>query len=182
MKPGARMQERPDNLAVRSSGFCFATCVCLSACGSGRLVKLLLRNACLSVCLQLESTRPVFASLASLSRVTRKSAPNRFPNRFSEGEKSMPRGPKIDARRAQNRPPGVQNRAKIALGAPVAPRRLPGAARSDPKTPKSAPKAPQEHPKSAQERPKSVPRAPQERPGWPRESSKGAPGSSRDPF
>ena len=161
-----------------SASFYFVPSVCLSACDSGRLVELLLRNVCLPVCLsacdsgRLGSTRccvdrcSELVELANRSRVARsrpcdsfasrsqvacKSAPNRFPNRFAEEEKSMPGSPKIDARRAQNRPPGGQ---KSSQDRPERPKSVP-----------RAPKSAQEHPKSAQERPKSTPRAPQERLG-----------------
>ena len=144
---------------VDSSSFCFATCVCQSACDSGRLGS---TRSCVD-------RRSELVEPANRSRVARKSVARRLQNRppsasqsslrrpknrCPEGPKSTLGGSKIEPRspRTLREPPGApQERPKSV------PRRL----KSAPRAPKSAPGAPQESPKSAQVGPKRPPKAPQ---------------------
>ena len=155
-----RLQERPDSLAVRSSSFCFATCVCQSACDSGRLGS---TRCCVD-------RRSELVEPASRWRVARKSVARRLQNRppsasrsslrrpknrCPEGSKSTLGGSKIEpgSPRKLRGPPGApQERPKrVPRGLKSAPR----ASKSAPRAPKSAPRAPQQRPKSAQEGPKT---------------------------
>ena len=126
---------------VDSSSFCFATCVCLSACGFGRLVELLLRNVCLSVChnsLHKLCLRPKIDS-------------RRLQNRPSEPAKSTLGGSQIDPR--------------SPWGGPGAPESAQEPPKSAPRAPKSAPRAPKSAPRAAQERPGGSQDASQGAPG-----------------
>ena len=135
---------------VDSSSFCFATCVCQSACDSGRLGS---TRSCVD-------RRSELVEPANRSQVSRKalakSTPKRFAKQLAETQKSTSGGPKIHSGR-------VQNRAKIAQDAPRIPRSIPRASQERPKTPQERPKSAPERPKTAQEPPKSGPRATQER-------------------
>ena len=177
-----RLQERPDNLAVRSSSFCFATCVCLSACDSGRLVELLLRNVCLSVCMRLGSTRRAFAS----QRVSVRLPATRVDSSSfcfatcvclsaCDTVRALWLRPKIDTQRLQNRP----------SEGPKSSQDRPGTSRSGPERPKSVPRASQERPRGSQERHKSAqegPRRLQEASGAPKSDPRASENASEEAF
>ena len=86
-------------------------------------------------------------TLANRSQVACKSVPTRLPNRFPDGEKSMPESLQIDAWRPQNHAPEAPKSSQGRLGGSG-----------------SVPK----RPKSVQERPKSAPRVPQDHPREPK--------------
>ena len=134
--------------------FCFAMCVYLTACDSGRLVVFCFATrVCMSACewSQRRSERPKSA-LLSIEIDSR-----RLPNRPSERSKSTP-----------DRPGELQERPRASQERP----------RASQEGHKSAPRAP----KSGQRTLKSTPRAGQERPGESQGTSQGAPGSPRGPF
>ena len=143
---------------VDSSSFCFATCVCQSACDSGRLGS---TRCCVD-------RRSELVEPASRWRVARKSVARRLQNRPPSASQSSlrrpqnrcPEGPKstlggskiepISSRTLRGSPGAPQERPKSV------PRRL----KSAPRAPKSVPRVSQERPKSGQQRPESA----QERP------------------
>ena len=77
--------------------------------------------------------------VGSRLQAVRKSLARRVRIAPQSDRKRTPGGSKIDPR-------GVQNRAKIARGAPRSAQERPGAPRERPRAPKSAPRAPQEPP------------------------------------
>ena len=154
---------------VDSSSFCFATCVCQSACDSGRLGS---TRCCVD-------RRSELVEPANRSRVARKSVARRLQNRPPSASQSSLQRPK------NRRPEGLKSTLGGSKIEPRSPRTLrgsPGASQERPKTPQERPKSAPERPKTAQERPKSGPRAAQERPGGSQDASQGAPGGPRGPF
>ena len=119
---------------VDSSSFCFATCVCQSACDSGRLGS---TRSCVD-------RRSELVELASRWRVARKSVARRLQNRPPSASQSSLRRPK------NRRPEGLKS---TLGGSKIEPR--------SPRTLRGPPGAPQERPKSVPRRLKNVPRAPQ---------------------
>ena len=120
--------------------FCFAMCVYLSACDSGRLVVFCFATrVCMSACewSQRRSERPKSA-LLSIEIDSR-----RLPNRPSEPSKSTPdrpgelqegpRDPKSLPRAPQKRPRASQERPKSALEGPRRLQEAPGAPQSGPR-------------------------------------------------
>ena len=118
--------------------FCFATCVCLSARDSGRLVVFCFATCvCMSACewSQLRSERPKSA-LLSIEIDSR-----RLPNRPSEASKSTP-----------DRPGVFQERPRDAKSIPRAPRKCPRASQERPKSAQERPRAPQNAPRTIPKR------------------------------
>ena len=126
----------------RASLICFATCVCLSARDSGRLVVF-----CFATCVcmsafewsQLRSEKPKSA-LLSIEIDSR-----RLPNRPSEASKSTP-----------DRPGELQERPRDAKSLPRAPQKCPRASQERPKSAQERPRAAQERPRAPQERPRAT--------------------------
>ena len=120
---------------VDSSSFCFATCVCQSACDSGRLGS---TRSCVD-------RRSELVEPANRSRVARKSVARRLQNRPPSASQSSLRRPK-------NRcPEGL----KSTLGGSKSSQDHPGRSEDPPKHPKSVPRASQDASRTSQERPRA---------------------------
>ena len=132
---------------VDSSSFCFATCVCQSACDSGRLGS---TRCCVD-------RRSELVEPANRSRVARKSVARRLQNRPPSASQSSLRRPK---NRCSEGPKSTLGGSKIE---PISSRTLRG-----------SPGAPQERPKSVPRRLKSAPRAPKSAPRVAQERQGGA--------
>ena len=143
---------------VDSSSFCFATCVCQSACDSGRLGS---TRCCVD-------RRSELVEPASRWRVARKSVARRLQNRPPSASQSSLRRPK---NRCPEGPKSTLGGSKIEPRSPRTLRGPPGAPQERPKSvprasqdasraPQERPRAPQDRPRAPQERPKSGPRAP----------------------
>ena len=133
--------------------FCFAMCVYLSACESGRLVVFCFATrVCMSACewSQRRSERPKSA-LLSIEIDSR-----RLPNRPSEASKSTP-----------DRPGELQERPRDPKSLPRAPQKRPRASQERPKSAEERPKNAQEHPKSGPRAPRRAPRRLSRRSGEP---------------
>ena len=133
--------------------FCFAMCVYLSACDSGRLVVFCFATrVCMSACewSQRRSERPKSA-LLSIEIDSR-----RLPNRPSEPSKSTP-----------DRPGEFQEGPRDPKSLPRAPQKRPRASQERPKSAEERPKNAQEHPKSGPRAPRRVPRRLSRRSGEP---------------
>ena len=118
---------------VDSSSFCFATCVCQSACDSGRLGS---TRCCVD-------RRSELVEPASRWRVARKSVARRLQNRPPSASQSSLRRAKIRCPEGPNSTLG---------GSKIEPR--------SPRTLRGSPGASQERPKSVPRRLKNAPRAP----------------------
>ena len=180
-------------LTIDSSSFCFATCVYLFACDSGRLVEPLLRNVCLSVCLRLGSTRQALASqrvsvclrLESVCLSVCLSACDSSSFCFATCVCLSACDTALVARPAHTPLRDLADTvvayalAQLAANAtdrlgeskihPWRHENPPSGVQNRAKIAPEATRSAQERPRAPQERPKSAPRAPQERPRAPRE-------------
>ena len=147
---------------VDSSSFCFATCVCQSACDSGRLGS---TRCCVD-------RRSELVEPASRWRVARKSVARRLQNRPPSASQSSLRRPK---NRCPEGPKSTLGGSKIE---PRSPRTLRGSPGAPQERPKSVPRASQDASRAPQERP----RAPQERPRAPQERPKSAKEGPKTPL
>ena len=119
-----------------SDCFRFATCVCLSACDSGRLGS---TRCCVD-------RRSELVEPANRSRVARKSVARRLQNRLTSALQSSLRRPK-------NRCPEGSGASLEASWAVLLPKII---QKSTPKLPKSSPKPSRIHPKTSQNPPKNA--------------------------
>ena len=146
---------------VDSSSFCFATCVCQSACDSGRLGS---TRCCVD-------RRSELVEPASRWRVARKSVARRLQNRPPSASQSSLRRPKNRCPEGPKSTLGGSKSSQYRLGRsedpPERPKSVPRASQDASRAPQERPRAPQERPRASQERPKSGqerPKTGQERP------------------
>ena len=125
--------------------FCFATCVCPSACDTVRALWWRLK-----IDTQRLQNRPSEGSKSSQNRPgTSRSCPER-PKSVPSASQERPRAPQERSKSAQERHKSAQERPKSAQ-----------------ERPKSVPRAPQERPRAPQERPGECQDAAQGAPGSP---------------